>query len=133
MRARRKSGMGTADDFRRIALGLPEAYEDMHRRRAAFRVEARIFGLLGEAGPSSLFDGLESGQVAVVKLEREHQLNLAAAYPDAVRPTDNYGHHGWTYVALDRIEVADLETVVYFAWANVAPKRLQRRLQTPKS
>jgi hypothetical protein len=125
--------MSTPDDFRRIALGLPKAYEDTHRRRAAFRVEARIFGLLGADGPSSLFDGLESRQVAVVKLEREHQLNLAAAYPDAVRPAETYGHHGWTYVTLDRIEAADLETVVYFAWANVAPKRVRDLLGVGQS
>jgi hypothetical protein len=64
----------------------------------------------------------------VVKLEREHQLNLVAGHPAALRPTESYGHHGWTYVVLDAIDAADLETVLHFAWTHVAPKRVQKLL-----
>jgi len=125
--------MSSPEDFRRIALALPEAYEDLHRRRPAFRIEGRIFGLLGAGGGRALFDGLGDPEVAVVKLEREHQLNLAAAHPAALRPTEAYGHHGWTYVALDAIEPAELETVLYFAWTHVAPGRVRKQLPVRSS
>ncbi len=116
----------TGDDLRGIALSLPEAYEDLHRRRPAFRVNKRIFAMLGVTGNQSLFPALGSAEIALVKLDREDQLNLAAGHPDAIQPTETYGHHGWTYVRLDAIDEATLGTVLRLAWAHVAPKRLSR-------
>ncbi|MGZ6018707.1 MAG: MmcQ/YjbR family DNA-binding protein [Phenylobacterium sp.] len=116
----------TGDDLRRIALGLPEAYEDVHRRRPAFRVNARIFAMLGVTGNAALFTSLGWDNVAVVKLDREDQLNMADGLPGAIQPTETYGHHGWTYVRLDAIDEAALATVLRLAWAHVAPKRLSR-------
>jgi hypothetical protein len=114
------------EDLRRIALGLPEAYEDVHRRRPAFRVNARIFAMLGVTGNAALFTSLGWDNVAVVKLDREDQLNLAAGHPDAIQPTETYGHHGWTYLRLAAMEEATLATVLRLAWTHVAPKRLSR-------
>ncbi len=113
-------------DVRRIALALPEAYEDVHRRRPAFRVRARIFAMLGVTGNTSLFTSLGWDNVAVVKLDREDQLNMIAAYPEAVQETETYGHHGWTYVRLEAIDQETLATVLRLAWTHVAPKRLSR-------
>jgi hypothetical protein len=45
--------MPTADDVRRLALALPEAYEDTHRRKPAFRVNKRIFAMLGVERPTA--------------------------------------------------------------------------------
>jgi hypothetical protein len=120
--------MASAADLRRLALALPETYEDLHRRRPAFRVNARIFAMLGVAGNTSLFASLGLDDVAVVKLDREDQLNMAAGFPDAVQPTETYGHHGWTYVRLDAIEEATLAMVLRLAWIHVAPKRLSKAL-----
>jgi len=118
--------MAGAADLRRIALALPEAYEDVHRRRPAFRVHARIFAMLGVTGETSLFASLEWHNIAVVKLDREDQLNMIAAHPEAVRETEIYGHHGWTYVRLEAIDEETLATVLRLAWTHVAPKRLSR-------
>lgn len=118
--------MASASDLRRLALALPEVYEDVHRRRPAFRVQARIFAMLGVTGNTSLFTSLGWDNVAVVKLDREDQLNMAAAYPDAVQPTETYGHHGWTYVRLDAIDEPALALVLRLAWTHVAPKRLSK-------
>ncbi|HZZ33666.1 MAG TPA: MmcQ/YjbR family DNA-binding protein [Phenylobacterium sp.] len=120
--------MAPPDDLRRIALALPEAYEDLHRRRPAFRVRKRIFAMLGVTGNAALFPDLAADDIAVVKLDREDQLNMAAAHPDAVWPTETYGHHGWTYVRLLRIDEAALATVLRLAWIHVAPKSLRSRL-----
>jgi hypothetical protein len=118
--------MATPADLRRIALALPDAYEDTHRRRPAFRVHARIFAMLGVTGNESLFISLGWDNVAVVKFDREDQLNMAAAHPDAVQPTETYGHHGWTYLRLDAMDELVLETVLRLAWVHVAPKRLSK-------
>lgn len=118
--------MSTAADLRRIALALPEAYEDVHRRRPAFRVAKRIFAMLGVTGNTALFTSLGWDDVAVVKLEREDQLNMAAAHEGAVEPTETYGHHGWTYLRLERLDEAVLALVLRLAWTHVAPKRLSR-------
>jgi hypothetical protein len=118
--------VATPADLRRIALALPEAYEDLHRRRPAFRVARKIFAMLGVTGNTSLFTALGDDTIAVVKLDREDQLNMAAAYPDAVQPTETYGHRGWTYVRLDAIDEPALTTILRLAWAHVAPRRLSK-------
>jgi hypothetical protein len=114
-------------DLRRFALALPEAYEDTHRGKPTFRVQARIVAMLSQPGGQG-FMGLDAADVAVLKLEREDQLNMAAAHPGVVTPTETYGHRGWTYVRLGELAAADLETLVRLAWLNVAPKRLSRAL-----
>lgn len=116
--------MASASDLRRLALALPEAYEDLHRRRPAFRVQARIFAMLGVTGNHALFTSLGWDNVAVIKLDREDQLNMAANWPAAVQPTETYGHHGWTYLRLEALDEATLAELVRLAWVHVAPKRL---------
>ena len=126
---RRRVTMGdvsTPADLRRLALALPQAYEDLHRKRPAFRVESRIFAMLGVTGNASLFTSLGWDDIAVVKLDREDQLNMAAAHAEAMQPTETYGHHGWTYLRLESIDEALLMTVLRLAWTHVAPKRLSK-------
>jgi hypothetical protein len=120
--------MSMPADLRRFALALPQAYEDVHRRRPAFRVDKRIFAMLGVAGSPALFTSLGWDDVAVVKLDRDDQLNMAAAFEGAVTPTETYGHHGWTYLRLDGLDEAALSLVLRLAWTHVAPKRLARTL-----
>ncbi len=116
----------TPGDLRRIALALPEAYEDLHRRRPSFRVETKIFAMLGVTGNAALFTSLGWDNVAVVKLDREDQLNLTAAHPDMIQPTETYGHHGWTYLRLETMDEPTLSLVLKLAWTHVAPKRLSK-------
>ena len=118
--------MSTAADLRRIALSLPQAYEDIHRRRPAFRIEKHIFAMLGVTGNAALFTSLGWDDVAVVKLDRDDQLNMVAAFEGAVTPTGDYGHHGWTYLRLAELDAAALEMLLRLAWAHVAPRRLSR-------
>jgi hypothetical protein len=116
--------MTTPADLRRLALALPETYEDLHRRRPAFRVNRKIFAMLGVSGNPDLFPGLGSDDIAVIKLDRDDQLNFVAALSGAVAETESYGHHGWTYLRLPDLAVSDLATLVRLAWSHVAPKRL---------
>jgi len=118
--------MSAAADLRRIALGLPEAYEDVHRRRPAFRVNKKIFAMLGVTGNDQLFTRLGDEGVAVVKLDRDDQLNMVAAFEGAVTPTGDYGHHGWTYLRLAELDEPALALLIRLAWTHVAPRRLSR-------
>jgi hypothetical protein len=118
--------VSTPAALRRLALALPGAYEDLHRRRPAFRVEKRIFAMLGVTGNAAVFTSLGWDGVAVIKLERDDQLNMAAAYEGAVEPTETYGHHGWTYLRLAKLDEAALALLLRLAWTHVAPRRLSR-------
>ena len=120
--------MTNQDLFRQIALGLPGAYEDLHRRRPAFRVERRIFAMLGVTGVGAMFPALQNEDVAVVKLDRDDQLNLTALFDGAVQPTETYGHHGWTYLQLSQLDEPALSLILPLAWRHVAPKRLAAAL-----
>jgi hypothetical protein len=97
--------MPTADDVRRLALALPEAYEDTHRGKPAFRVNRRIFAMLGIESPAAspgIFAPLSGARpVASLTVDREDQLNFAAAYPRAFEAA---GMHGFSYVWLDAID-----------------------------
>ncbi len=123
--------MASPADLRRIALALPESYEDLHRRRPAFRVDKRIFAMLGVTGNTALFSSLSWDDVAVIKLDRDDQLNMAQAYPGAVEPTETYGHRGWTYLRLPDLEEGALAMLLRLAFIHVAPKRLSRTLKSP--
>lgn len=118
--------MADAADLRRLALALPETYEDLHRRRPAFRVNKRIFAMLGVTGNETLFAGLGNAGVAVIKLDRDDQLNMVAAFEGSVTPTGDYGHHGWTYLRLGELDEAALTMLLRLAWTHVAPKRLSK-------
>ena len=117
--------MPTPEDVRRLALALPEAYEDTHRRTPAFRVNKRIFAMLGTPRPDAApgFFAPLSGARPVVSLtvDREDQLNFAAAYPQAFEPAGSYG---FSYVWLDAIEPDLLAMLIRMSWAKAAPKRL---------
>jgi len=117
--------MPTPDNVRRLALAMPEAYEDTHRRKPAFRVNKRIFAMLGiqdHAGSPGFFAPLSGARpVASLTVDREDQLNFAAAYPQAFEPA---GLHGFSFVWLDAIEADLLALLIRMSWAKVAPKRL---------
>ena len=83
----------TREDVRRIALEMPHAIELPHRGSPSFRVEMRIFCTM----PTD-------ADWIVLKLERDDQLNMFEAHPEAVKPARHYAHHGWTYVMIAQID-----------------------------
>ena len=101
-----------ADEFRAIALALPEAVEQPHFDRPSFRVRKRIFATLRPAEAR-----------AVLKLSRLAQEALVASDPQTFAVTP-WAHQGWTSVNLERAEPAELRELIVEAWAEVAPKRL---------
>ncbi|HEY9216919.1 MAG TPA: MmcQ/YjbR family DNA-binding protein [Phenylobacterium sp.] len=105
--------MATPDDVRRIALSMPEAYEEAHFEQTSFRVNKKIFCTMGE--PPRI----------MLKLDPEDQQNLVEGEPALVAPVPGYwGRKGSTHVRLEGLDEARLAQWMRLAWAGVAPKRL---------
>jgi hypothetical protein len=105
-----------ADDFRDIALALPEAEEKSHFGKPDFRVRNRIFGTLPDAGR------------AVIKLTPEEQSVLTAAEPAIFRPVKGgWGRQGWTELDLAAADETTLRSACWMAWRNAAPPALKKR------
>jgi hypothetical protein len=98
---------------RRYAMALPGAEERDHWGKPSFRVRGRIFATLHA-----------KERRAVVKLSRGDQAMRSELRPEAYTPVPSWGHQGWTFVALDAVDGAELRAVLSLAWRGVAPKRL---------
>ena len=104
-----------AEDFRLIALSLPEAEEKSHFGKADFRVRNRVFATLPSAGHG------------VLKLTRDEQEMLAAAEPGIFRPVKGgWGTQGWTEIAVAAADEPTLRSALLSAWRNAAPAKLRK-------
>lgn len=109
----------TADDFRRIALSLPEASESAHMDHPDFRVRGKIFATLG-------YPDQDWG---MVKLTLEQQASLVRAEPAVFVPAKGaWGRRGSTTVRLEAVDLMTLAGALVAAWRNVVPKRLSDQL-----
>lgn len=105
----------TANDFRRLALALPEAVESAHMNHPDFRVGGKVFATLGYP---------DKGW-GMVKLTPEHQHYFSKDHPDVFVPVKGaWGRKGATSVALKKAKKTIVEKAVHAAWTNTAPKRL---------
>jgi hypothetical protein len=107
----------TANDFRRLALALPEAVESEHMNHPDFRVAGKVFATLG-------YPNKEWG---MVKLTPEQQHYFSKDHPDIFVPVKGaWGRKGATSVSLKAAKTAIVEKALRAAWTNTAPKRLAR-------
>jgi len=105
----------TADDFRQLALSLPEAIEWSHMGHPDFRVRKKIFATLGFAGDDW----------GMVKLSPAQQRQFVRAEPTVFKPVKGgWGQKGATKVMLESATKAVVRPALIAAWKNVAPKRL---------
>ncbi|WP_029912363.1 MmcQ/YjbR family DNA-binding protein [Caulobacter sp. UNC358MFTsu5.1] len=103
----------TPDDFRRLALALPDAVESSHMGTVDFRV-GRIFATLGY--PNANF--------GMVQLTREHQDVIVGVEPKVFRPVPgNWGLKGATLVVLAEADEPTLRGALEAAWRLKANKR----------
>jgi hypothetical protein len=108
----------TAQDFRRIALSMPDATENSHMHHPDFRVTGKIFATLGYPDQSC----------GMVKLPPEEQKSFSQDYPDAFTPVKgSWGRNGATQVYLGNVEEPTLRRAMKAAYQNVAVKRSPRR------
>ena len=107
----------TANEYRKIALGLPEASEESHMDHPDFRVKNKIFATLG---PDEDWGAL--------KLTPEQQEFLIRAEPKAFKPASGaWGKRGYTIVTLSEADEADVRSALTYAWRNTAPKSLVKQ------
>ena len=109
----------TAEEFRKMALSLPEALESAHMGHPDFRVGGKIFATLGYPGQGW----------AMVKLTPEQQESFVQAEPKIFAPVNGaWGRSGATQVELRAAKKKTLQTALVLAWRNRAPKRLANEL-----
>lgn len=108
----------TADEFRGLALALPEAVEAAHMDHPDFRVRGKIFATLG---PGEAW--------GMVKLNAEQQTQRVSTKPDVFQPVPGgWGVRGATRVCLENGTEDVVRDALVTAWRNTAPERLVRRL-----
>ena len=104
----------TADQFRKLALSLPDAIEGSHHAHPDFRVGGKIFASLWP-----------DGKHGMVKVSMEQQAVVVAAEPDVYEPAAGaWGRAGCTRVVLKKAKVASLRAALNEAWRNVASRAL---------
>ncbi len=105
----------TPNDFRQLALNLPEAIESAHMRHPDFRVGGRIFATLG----------YPDEDWAMVKLTRDAQTEFVRRNPGVFKPVKGaWGRQGSTNINLPAAKVEIVRKALTAAWQNTAPKRL---------
>ncbi|HEU4391134.1 MAG TPA: MmcQ/YjbR family DNA-binding protein [Blastocatellia bacterium] len=110
----------TADQFRKIALSLPEAIESAHMGHPDFRVRGKIF--------ATLYPGETAG---MVKLTPEQQEAVVQAEPKVFTPVKGgWGRRGCTTVNLLAAKPNTARKALTLAWRNTAPKRLVESSKT---
>jgi hypothetical protein len=120
-RSNRGDSAVTANDFRRLALALPETAERAHMDHPDFRVCGKIFATLGYPAKGW----------GMVKLTPEQQHCFSKDYPAVFVPAKGaWGRRGATSVDLKTVGREALQRAVSAAWRNTAPSRLSE--QFPK-
>jgi hypothetical protein len=108
----------TADEFRSLALSLPEASENAHMGHPDFRVRGKIFATLG---PDEAW--------GMVKLSPEQQAVFVRSEEKVFQPVNGaWGRRGCTYVRLEAATEPSVRQALVAAWRNTAPKRLAQEL-----
>ena len=107
------------NDFRQLALSLPEVREGAHMGHADFRVGKRIFASIPRPEQPR----------GMVKLTPQQQAEFVAADGDVFEPVPGgWGRGGATYVQLTSATEDTIRRALVAAWRNAAPKRLAQSL-----
>lgn len=105
----------TGDEFRRLALSMPDATEGSHMGHADFRVAGKVFATLGY--PTAAY--------AVVMLSPEDQEIVIRAHPRMFEPVKGaWGKRGSTTIRLGLGRAGPVREAIEAAWRRRAPKRL---------
>lgn len=106
--------MITPEDFRQLALGLPEATEEPHFADVSFRVRKKIFASMNPTEGT-----------AVLKLTDLQQSVYCVWDTTACYPVPNkWGKQGWTVLQLAKVDAEFAADILKASYCNVAPKKL---------
>jgi len=108
----------TPNDFRKLALSLPEAEERAHMNHPDFRVAGKIFATLG-------YPDTDRAMVKVTPMEQEM---LVRAEPSVFSPeTGAWGRRGSTRVNLKAAKITSIRRALAAAWQLAAPVSLSHQ------
>ncbi|HTJ41642.1 MAG TPA: MmcQ/YjbR family DNA-binding protein [Kofleriaceae bacterium] len=96
---------------RKLALALPEAYEDSHFDVADFRVKKKIFATIHPGGKTGV----------LLRLDPDLCAQLADRDPDAFERVGAGGRA--LKIVFARVERGEYEHLVRQAWEAIAPKK----------
>ena len=112
----------TVDEFRALALSLPQAIEKPHFERASFRVDA--------PRGKTIATLLESDATANVFLSVEEQEMLISAEPGMFSKVPNkWGDKGATTIMLAAADETTALSALKMSWRHAAPAKLQELLE----
>lgn len=106
--------MANGDDLRRHALALPEVVERAHRGRPSFAVRGAGFAVLRGTGRGALLS-VSAAEAAILTIEEPDTFATA---------TRDDGTYVGMRVALSRLDVGRVPTLVAHAWRHQAPHDL---------
>jgi hypothetical protein len=102
------------EQVRRIALGLPEAYEQAsYDGRPSWRTKPRMFAIVGE----------DPGQLAVWVASLEEKDGLLAADPAVFSTTRHHDGHPIVLVDLASVDEEEAAELITESWRLRSPKR----------
>ena len=108
----------TADDFRRLALGLAGSEESSHMGAADFRVGGHIFATLAHAGKGF-------GNLMLSPVE---QADFIAERPDVFLPVaGGWGSRGATHIRLAEADEVTMRGALHVAWKLRSEKNAKSR------
>jgi hypothetical protein len=108
----------TTDEFRKMALALPEAMEQPHFERTSFRVNKKIFATMAEK------EGI--GVVMLTPVDQSVFCDVDAAFYPV---NGGWGAKGATEINLKKAGKAAVKDALKCAYMKVAPKRLLEELK----
>jgi hypothetical protein len=107
----------TIDEFRKMALEIPNAVERSHMNHPDFRVAGRIFASLGVPDESW----------GMVKLTPEQQRTFIEKAPEVFKPSSGaWGRQGYTNVCLAIAKAPVVRAALDAAAKNVGSKKKKK-------
>lgn len=107
------------EQFRKLALALPQTTEDPHFEKSAFRVHKKIF---------ATYDAKH--ERACLKLSEIDQDIFLRMDAEVIYPVDNkWGKQGWTLVEMKKVKSKIFCEALTKAYIQVAPTKLSAEIK----
>ena len=103
------------EDYRKIALSLPEVEEAVAYGTPIFKVKGKMMTLRSDE---------QERETIVIKISSPLRSSLTESHPNAFFVTPHYEPHPLMLVDLSKVEADDLRYLLIEAWKMIAPKRL---------
>lgn len=105
-----------AEEFRTIALSLPDAEERSHMDHPDFRVDGKIFATLG-------YPNAEYGMARLTPTQQQEFLRISPAFKPAA---GKWGDAGATIISLADADEGDVSSALSTAWKNLQEEARKR-------